>query len=82
MPRDETGRLTMPHKVDHITRTREEALSQQERSNDRDNSKRKFSPTPTPTPLDTYSRETSLLPPCPEDTLPACLGKQKGKNTG
>ena len=79
MPRDETGRLTMPHKVDHI-RTREEALSQQERSNDCDNSKRKFSPTPTPS--DTYSRETSLLPPCPEDTLPACLGEQKGKNTG
>lgn len=82
MPRDETARLTMRQKVDHIRRTREEALSQQERSNDRDNTKRKPSPTPTYTLLDTYSRGTSLPPPCPEDPLPACLGKQKRKNTG
>ena len=57
----------------------------QEKSNDCDDSKRTFSPTPTHTRLDTNSRETretSLLPPCPEDTLPACVGKQKGKNTG
>ena len=46
MPRDETARLTMRQKADHIRRTGEEALSHQERSNDRDNTKRKPPPLP------------------------------------